>query len=204
VRFVPRLIANQSPGFRQPVIPREASALISRSPFFSRARHGRLVRTADLSLGPDSDSRSEADLSRYAAHEVVDHSEIRVTRTGMPMTSSQFACRTFCGRAVPALLACQVWESLAPRHLATSSSVAAPPVACRSSPEVTLSAVAGCPSVAPGGRGSTGPGVLLSVRRGVGRSFRTMTRIPAGQDDRFSSPVMSATHAPSLTRPSPS
>jgi hypothetical protein len=37
-----------------------------------------------------------------------------------------------------------------------------------------------------------------------GRSLRTMTRIPAGQDDRSRSPVMSVTHAPYLTSPYPS
>jgi hypothetical protein len=38
---------------------------------------------------------------------------------------------------------------------------------------------------------------------GCGRSLRTMTRIPAGQDNRSSSPVMSATQAPSRTCPPP-
>ena len=42
------------------------------------------------------------------------------------------------------------------------------------------------------------------LRPGCGRSLRTMTRIPAGQDDRSSISVMSATQAPSLTCPSPS
>ena len=48
----------------------------------------------------------------------------------------------------------------------------------------------------------------MSVNRscapGCGRSLRTMTRIPPGQLSRSSSPVMSATHAPSRTCPSPS
>jgi hypothetical protein len=42
------------------------------------------------------------------------------------------------------------------------------------------------------------------LHTGCGRSLRTMTRIPAGQPDRLTSPVMSATHAPSRTWPSPS
>jgi hypothetical protein len=42
------------------------------------------------------------------------------------------------------------------------------------------------------------------LRARAGRSFRTMTRIPAGQPGRSSRPVMSATQAPSLTWPSPS
>jgi hypothetical protein len=46
--------------------------------------------------------------------------------------------------------------------------------------------------------------VNRSCAPGRGRSLRTMTRIPAGQDDRSRSLVMSATHVPYLTCPSPS
>jgi hypothetical protein len=42
------------------------------------------------------------------------------------------------------------------------------------------------------------------LRPGCGRSLRTMTRIPAGQEERSSIPVTSATQAPSLACPSPS
>ena len=56
----------------------------------------------------------------------------------------------------------------------------------------------------PGVGGERGEPVPVEVgdrscAPGCGRSLRTMTRIPAGQEDRSSRPVMSATQAPSLT-----
>ncbi len=61
----------------------------------------------------------------------------------------------------------------------------------------------------PGVGGERGEPVPVEVGEpqlgpGCGRSLPTMTRIPAGQEDRSSRPVMSATQAPSLTCPSPS
>ena len=49
-----------------------------------------------------------------------------------------------------------------------------------------------------GGEPCPSTSVNRSCAPGCGRSLRTMTRIPAGQDDRSGIPVMSATHAPSL------
>ena len=45
---------------------------------------------------------------------------------------------------------------------------------------------------------------INSASRRTGLSLRTMTRIPAGQEDRSSIPVSSATHAPSRSVPSAS
>ena len=55
-----------------------------------------------------------------------------------------------------------------------------------------------------GGEGGEPVPVNRSCAPGWGRSLRTMTRIPAGQDDKSSIAVMSATQAPSLSCPSPS